>query len=1755
MAEFNRRWEDANTGDLWEELAAGIERRLDNVGKKSEMKRQEEAFEEYVKQQIKADEKDKAEGDAYDAVERLAIAQADTSKLAPETPLSDDEPFASLPPNLVNGVQIDAGRDSEAQAWMDQVEELLPGIQKKLGGAKVTRIRIDETAEAPAYSAVRSGNFGTVFLNPRWLSEMHATGQLDLSRVITEEIIHNYNGLALYRDWKKSGSPGTWQSYYERKMTDIFEEMNASEIRDTVYYYSGGEPESLQGRAFANDPVNIAEEFLRILLQRKLTKGINEDLFQKVKDRSALRKVIQALRRFWNGLTRGFMRRSSAVRRLNARTRFLMQDKGNDFPSIDREIIHSLTRASQGFFKFDQPNVEAQKIEKDDATPKPENGFNDNEGTYLGSLFNSVRLEGLKNPADKNPDMTAQRIKELRAQGNLDFSQELFALDHMSIEGELSRKETESSKEFIDSNIARYIQRQTPEPLPDVALELFYLETKKAIKGIRWLQESDKDLAFWYVYSRVLNDARKFLLEHRNPRESDTQVLGGKPSPGRPAFSANLTIYNKAKDFRIRRRNSIGRAAGTDEEGNPLGLVSLDEKLAAASGEGYTRLEAIKVVNPFEVDPRQKVVVEGVAKALDKIVPYLGGRERDLLSFGIDNEFATGWQKRFAKSRGISKGRASQLWSEVQAKVITQLSGTLLSPRDKQLLQEAAEGLPGDVRENVKQAIHVKDQISVKQAIADTQKQMLDRNVAAIAQLLNEEPAGIVSAAIPPALKDAATKALSYRGKASNTAPVVDNDARPQAVKDRMKSAESVNEETFIELYKKYIQKLKDLKDWKRQFRHLDPSRYGEVIEVLRQFKANPETSRARAANAIRAIMSGLNAKQRDKFKRIIALRDLKRSINEGLYGNLANLPFGFRTTIEVERALAQDELDLLTPENRPILEAVNRRKAIYDLLLAEMQERKMLPKNIATGDEYFHRITLEYIADGSKYEGDAALDLRTGRAGFQKKRRGSDKDYSTNYFFSEFEVLSQVFSQLETHQTLGNLKGLLDKRPAFVRDANRHNISALVEQGHDPAKFFYDETKKIAIAVSSLRKLIRDGNLSFDPRYSDVAESLEQEQSHPDFFAFLKHLSSTNSGGQMYANMIFKAVKAKEANLKEAIGDNYKTWRNIVKDRGEYEVWQPVEGNYLYRSSVATDQALIKWFENANPSDQKTIAASDLANALVLGGKREEWVIPKEAAKQLNELRPGKYVSGDDLASKALRAHQKLLAQWKYWKLFNPWGLVNYEINNMTGDADIVFAYDPTIISTYARAAYDDLVRYHVQRAPISDRGIEDLMRKGVIGSGWQMQDLAEMNEELAYQALFGDILDATRKKSGWLKNVSNGYTRKVAVLNQIREDVLRVAAYRHFLDKLKSGLSPVGVSNRVELDQIPGLPDKAAKLSRELLGDYGALSQAGQFIRANIIPFWSWMELNAPRYVRLMRNAIAEGQGGGRVAGVVAKRGAVKATKGVVATALLAQTLPLFINMWNELFIALGAVDEEDKKVIDARNQQHLLLYSSEDGRVISIRMQGALTDALEWFGLGSMYSSAFDVLNDRLNLADAAEDYFTTGEYWKGAAQRLSSGANPFVKLPIEVLTKLKWYPDLVNQSPIHDRLEHVLNTATIGWKSQIAALSYNLYKEFPRRGALGGGNLLDDMINVVTYSTDTGEAAYNYIKAKEYRFMREIDGDTPAFQTTDRSDALYYYNKARSYGDKKQHRREFLRSLTEVERSLLERAKQWHQDRIR
>jgi len=296
---------------------------------------------------------------------------------------------------------------------------------------------------------------------------------------------------------------------------------------------------------------------------------------------------------------------------------------------------------------------------------------------------------------------------------------------------------------------------------------------------------------------------------------------------------------------------------------------------------------------------------------------------------------------------------------------------------------------------------------------------------------------------------------------------------------------------------------------------------------------------------------------------------------------------------------------------------------------------------------------------------------------------------------------------------------------------------------------------------------------------------------------------------------------------------------------------------------------------------------------------------------------------------------------------------------------------------------------------------------------------------------------------------------------------------------------------------------------LSRELLGDYGALTEAGQFLREKVLPFYSWMEINAPRYYRIFKNAAQSGNKaqGLRAGGIVAKNIAIKAA--------LAPALMVVVNAWNHLIWP----DEEKKLSESQRRQMHLIVGKTADGRPITVRFQGALSDALDWFGLADAWYDLQDIKSGKK----------TWGEQLKEMAvapvQKLISAVRPDVKLFAEILTKKKLYPDPFKGIPIRDMGEHVLGTL-----GPIATLPYKMVVGRPMRPAM-------EELGAVGYITpDPGESAYLDVRNAKYEALDKMGLGFTGGEPKPKANALYYWRQAKLYGDKnaeKKYYNEYIR----------------------
>lgn len=995
-------------------------------------------------------------------------------------------------------------------------------------------------------------------------------------------------------------------------------------------------------------------------------------------------------------------------------------------------------------------------------------------------------------------------------------------------------------------------------------------------------------------------------------------------------------------------------------------------------------------------------------------------------------------------------------------------------------------------------------------------------------------------------------------------------------------------------------------RQFRRHFPLLDARKnatMGMTVDILRQYEASPEWAKAVARDKIAETVDGLSAAELDVFTRLLVLPDILRDVEEGRYGDPASpreLPFGYRTAAQVEADLAHFE-KLAGPK---VQAALAKRRRFTRAITERLVEHDLLHPDVLKDDRYYHRQVMEYVnAQDRTYAGTGSKDVRLKKKGFQKGRTGGG-DFNTDYLQSEFEWVAQGLSLIARKETLDRVGHLNNVAPMLRSTAKTLNQSTAVEKyrndalramGIDPDRATPDEVEmiedplkpyrmRIGRAQAELRKMAEDGTFDHETvgGYSDVIEALEKGGDHRRWWEFLAHLAAEDErAGSLQARSIFKAIRDRNDWIEQTAGDQFVTWRDLIPDG--YTVWQPEKGNHFFMGATVAEQVLDRVL-----AGEKDLQDSDVRQVLMVGGRKAEWVIPEELAATLDEFQP-------DYRDDALEGvWTGLQSSWKQWILINPVRVLKYNLNNMSGDLDIALAYDPKMLAFFNEAA-KDLWAYQVRGkgSPELREEMQDATRRGVLQSGLSIVEIPDINRAGVFRALTetDPRKRATLVEKFWENETWGG----VRGFTNWRENILRLAAYRYFQQRLlpeydekgtlvKEGEKNVyAASNRKEVDAIKDPHDRAAKLARELIGDYGNVSRAGQWIRRHLIPFYSWIEINAPRYVRLLKNVPHEGGSrasvAGAAAGAVAKKTAIELGTGYISLAVKVNLIYALVNLWNHAMFP----DEEEELGRSGRENHIILGRDDETGEIRTLRIEGAFADALEWFKFNDWPSDVKDVLEGRADLLDKA------AEAAKGPVDRIIQSWEPFSKTLFETTMGRQSYPTIFEEGksfelesrPIRDRWDHVLGLVSLDW------LYNRVIAKKPRRP--GSNGPLGAIQAITLYRTDPGEAAYWHVRDLAVKYLEEQGREFPSVQPTKRQNALYYYRQAVKWGDEERaeywlekyydmggrprdvrgsitrahpigsipqrDRKAFLEQLSERDRAILERAEKWYGANVR
>lgn len=881
--------------------------------------------------------------------------------------------------------------------------------------------------------------------------------------------------------------------------------------------------------------------------------------------------------------------------------------------------------------------------------------------------------------------------------------------------------------------------------------------------------------------------------------------------------------------------------------------------------------------------------------------------------------------------------------------------------------------------------------------------------------------------------------------------------------------------------------------------------RFADVSQQLRKLEAAPDAAMESSVRYLRELVGTMNAEEYDLFSRKVVLDDLSWDAGEG-----RDLPFGFTpTTLKA----ARQNVDAQVALNPKLIRAMRDRKFHNQQITDAMVRTGVLTADQVKNPAYFRHIVLDY----ARNEAALARSPTKVKSPYWAKRMGSTMDINANLLEAELDWLQKAKIDTVTAETLEWIKDSpLNQREQLrqrARDENKAKIDRII--ANNPAARKEDAwfRSNIARGFQMVQEELEAGNITNIPPHLEAqAASIESgSRAGEPPYAFMAWVLDHNKPGAMGAGMVLKYAGLRKQWRRKTLGDSYVDPEDVKGLVSHYKpegmaAFQPIEGRHLFTAKTISESALdmfvTKLGDTASPGLDRTelqAALGSVRNQLVVGGDRYTMVIPEELAATLEEFGDRR---GEGMVAQVFGGLQ---AAWKRWVLINPRRFLKYNLNNQTGDLDAIVAGKPRALLRVKEAW--TMLREASKGRP-SQRYTEALER-GVFTSGLSAQEIPDINR----LSEFRHLTDKQSFRPDKLTVAAIGKVWRVLQdTTNFREALFRLAAYLEYADEIESGKPQLeigyGASIPRIVDAVTDPHDRAALLARDLIGDYGAISVAGGWLRRYLIPFWSWTEINTKRYWRLTANAYTTSKAKGIATGGLLGAGVAVRT-GVSLYARMALLYGL-LYLWNNGLFP----DEEDDLDEEQAAQLHMILGRDQDGKVISLRTQGALSDVLKTLGFHDAmlaWNRWRDGQGSPGSIATAAA---------KAPINRVATSTTPLFSMPVEQMIDKKLWPDVFEPRVIHDN-----------WRHLFAALSveneYDAVADRPSRG------YLQSWVGSIVYKRDPGEMAYDEARGIAYDWLERTKGGSGGGGSSLRSEALRDYRMALRYGDESAARKALLR----------------------
>lgn len=882
---------------------------------------------------------------------------------------------------------------------------------------------------------------------------------------------------------------------------------------------------------------------------------------------------------------------------------------------------------------------------------------------------------------------------------------------------------------------------------------------------------------------------------------------------------------------------------------------------------------------------------------------------------------------------------------------------------------------------------------------------------------------------------------------------------------------------------------------------------FAEFRKDMIQWKGLPTIASFMVQDKLNKMTNGLTPDEFKTFSELVYFLDLQEEAQlqkEKGYEEIL-LPNEI-TPGEVDAIV--NELNGIASEN--VKQALIKRQSIWEELKTNYIELNRYIGFDTDGKfkrkNYYHHQVIDYMNNSSNNTGGGEIGIKAGR-GWLKERQGSIKAINTDFLTVEYKAMLQMQYDVYIAETLGKIKQQYDIKPRLENDAFKHNKDALNEiirkeatgkdgdivfdtKGKPDSETFRKQmwfNSRIMFGFDGLFDLAdRNALPTFDGEYSEVVAALKRHELNVSgLYKYVGTIAATEPAENaidaqrqavLNARTVLKYTSRKKAWIKEVLGDDYQTWESLAKEmKDTYTIHQPRRGNYFYTKTVIDEDAFNAAYNemvlavssgdvNFGNTDVKELFKQYSDTIRLTGAAYEQWVLPKEIVDTMNDIANPKQTAE---AAKAARA---IVSAWKGWATsVNPLRTVKFGLRNLGGDLDAVIAGNPKAVM-YSKKAVHDIYRA-MKHKEYSPEYMEWITRGGYTSMIFANEMDLEMQDKL-----FSNLKDKSGAKVFDIPaKAFEKYYDGVENVHNFREAILRYSSYLYFKETINRNNGKVKdyvASNKYIVNGLNTVEDKAYQLSKDLLGAYDEVGKMGQTLRRYWVPFYSFTETNLKRYYRLFENVITSNDSIPKKAGKL------------LLKALMVNMLGLLMFAWNRLVMK----DADDELPPSARNIPHITFGKIGDN-VYAFRQLGSFSEILEWFGL---------------------DDYKLTTDDFVAPLDKAWGMITPFVKMPIELISGLNFYPSLSNPRAIRDKWQHFFNSLGV---SDL----YNVVTGKPTRG------IKEIAKGSVIYDYDYKESAYYEILDIKRNYQGK--NDNTIYGSDKKSNALYYMKTAVRYKDKK------------------------------